>query len=193
MARDANGKFIGGGVSEPAENGGADIETHSPAGDGGLVDSQPLAGINPAEEVRRSRGRPAGSTKKTGQRSGSAKRKETPGAAETDNSARINSEPVNPDFVSFILMGVHEMAAVAFKAKELVLSDAEAKQLGYAASRVLELYNIRMTPAQEAWGMLIKVGANIYFPRIVEIRMRKKDEKLKNVTPSTVTNPPVQP
>ncbi len=78
-------------------------------------------------------------------------------------------------------MGIHEMAAMALKAKELELTVDEATKLGVAVARVADIYNIRMTPTQEAWGMLIKTTANIYYPRIVAIRRRTKEEKLAPV------------
>lgn len=191
MARDANGKFVGGTVggtveTANADSGSPDLENPVLAGSettdgddgeniGGSTGVDPAAISADRAEKRgtpkRGRGRPPGKTKakERGQKSADA--------SAGQPAAQENSSSLDPDFVSFVLASIHEMAAKIVKADELKLTDDEARRMSAATLRVAEFYDIRMSAKSQAWAAFGTTCANIYYPRISMIAARKREER----------------
>lgn len=178
--RDANGKFIG-GVAEPKPADGSEAVSTSAGepetvGGNGAVDFGAIdaerddtrgGGGHSSSREKRGRGRPKGSAKK-----------------ETNHKADLK-EPPSPkpraefdlDGISYMLLSLHSMAAVAFKATELSLSESEGKELSKCLVNVAEFYNVAPSPKLQAWMALIMCCGVIYYPRVTMINERLKMEK----------------
>jgi hypothetical protein len=200
MVGNTNGQSVS-GAGEPSDEilGNVGIDNNASENTiSGNDDS--IKGVNPAAitEQKRGRGRPFGSSKKAESRSGnkakgSAKRASGTYTSSAESTVEatpyIEKTKVNPDFVSFVLYSMHEMAGVAFQANEFKLTEQEAMKLGAASANVLEIYNVKLTPAQEAWGMLIQTCFVVYQPKIMAIKKRRKEEKEAKKTGAVMPSP----
>lgn len=68
------------------------------------------------------------------------------------------------------------MAAGAFNAPELLLDDAEAKQVSNAIGEVAKHYSVNVDPKTLAWLNLGWAVSCVYGSRVVAIGMRKRNE-----------------
>ena len=120
----------------------------------------------PSVAVKRGRGRPPGP----------AKQREEGGEARN----------IRVTFVEKTLFAIHTGVATITKCPELLLEKEDAKLLGEAVAGVLAFHKIRMTPKQEAYGILMEAFAQVYPPMAVSLWFRKKmeaEERAKNSPP----------
>lgn len=153
-----------------------------PPGDGNSgADNRPASPPAEGESGPRKRGRPRGPATAAG----TQERSETP-------------RNIRASFVEKSLMGIHLALAALSKCPEFELQKDDAKALGEATANVLAFYKVRMTPKQEAYGLLIEAAAQVYPPMFASIYFRKmaeaKEKARNNPTPIRTDAPrPVAP
>lgn len=186
MARDANGKFVSGTDEPAAEDGGSDDailksgastdsgDDDETGGDNGSPEASPASTDPAAITAKRKAGRPRGANYKS--RKTKTPRGRSNASVEPETEAE-NTVSIDPDFVTFILGSIHEMAAKIVKAEELKLTPEEAAKMAQATLRVAEFYDIRMSQKAQAWAAFGTVCANIYYSRISLIIARQRKEK----------------
>jgi hypothetical protein len=102
------------------------------------------------------------------------------GTGSGKSSAPRKASEVNLNGLEAILLNLHGMAAVAFKAQEFALEKKEAEQLATALAAVADHYPMTIAPKTLAWINLVMASSAIYGPRIYLYRQRvnkERDEK----------------
>lgn len=187
---------IGGPESEPANNDAKSDSTV--AGIQGRIDPA-IARATIGDESA-----PTGAGDFTGTATGDPAG-HSPGPAPGDTPRRGRGRPrkdstseggearnIRVSFIEKTLMAIHLGISAISKCPELALEEDDAKKLAEAAKPVLELYSVRLTKKQEAYGLLIEAAATVYPPMIVSLYLRKKmeAEERRKRTPVDVTPKP---
>lgn len=137
-------------------------------GTGGGGEAAPDAQlVNPADVAA---GEPVPDTapKRRGRKPGSGGRK----TAKKEASLGV-------DDVKFGLILLHGVAANAFQAPELALTEPQADAYAKALHHVSTFYDLDVAPKYAAWGMLATVAGGIYFEKIAALSNRRRLEKQK--------------
>lgn len=160
----------------------APVTTSEPIGDTTGAAEGNAPGSATGEPAKRGRGRPRKDQTNAGQASslGSEPRAD-------------NSRNVRVSFIEKTLYSIHLAAAGISKCPELALDKDDAKKLAEATAGVLALYKIRMTPKQEAYGLLIEAMATVYPPMLFSVYLRKKMEAEQRKKQGPVIIPPSPP
>jgi hypothetical protein len=168
------------------DDGGTNIgeqSSDSSPGDGGIANSGIGGAIDPASEVKRKRGRPPGS----GKRSANIE----PGNASAGIDAGkkpIKKTELDVGSLATQLEGVHKMAAIFLKNPTIEISTDESKKLAQALQNLAKQYSITVNPAVMAWVQLIGVSGAIYGPRIaVNIMVREQMKQKRKAEVSLQT------
>jgi hypothetical protein len=104
---------------------------------------------------------------------------------------------VDVDLFASQLMGAHLIAATLFKAPELGITEAEAKQLAKAIKSLMAQYSINVSAKSVALMQFVGTASAVYAPRMIFIAKRKSAESSKRkadtgiVTPVPTAVPPV--
>lgn len=153
------------------------------------IESAPAAATGPAHDFN---GNATGDAPGTG---AGAAPKRGRGRPRKDGSASESGEARNirVSFIEKTLMAIHLGVSAITKCPELELQEDDAKKLAEAAKPVLELYSVRLTKKQEAYGLLIEAMATVYPPMVVSLYLRKKmeAEERRKRTPVDITPQPV--
>lgn len=98
------------------------------------------------------------------------------------------ARPLPVSTVEMFLISSHAMLAGALELPELALDKDDANNLAVPITKVAALYDLKVDPRLEAYGMLIIAILGVYGPKVGAIYERKRAENAKNVTPK----PPAQ-
>lgn len=158
-------------------------------GNGGGGNSERVAG--PVEFERDD----AGNLVRNADGSPRKRRGRKPGAG--NGSARKVGQKAKSDIsitgVEKILLSLHSMAAVGFRAPELMLDETEARAMGEGIMAVQSHYNFDASAEVIAWVNLAMILMGIYGPRIMLIRDRKREESPKKKESAAQVIPGVPP
>ena len=107
--------------------------------------------------------------------------------------SRDREEENSGENISKMLRECHDMLSALTGIPELLLAQEEADKMGDAIADVQSLYPDVgfISPEIAAWSRLAMVGVVVYWPRIVLIRKRLKEEEAKrdiNVTPISASS-----
>ena len=94
------------------------------------------------------------------------------------------ARPLPISTVELFLISSHAMMAGAFDLPELKLDKDDANNLAIPIVKVAALYDLKVDPRLEAYGMLIIAIAGVYGPKVGAIYERFRQENARNVTPS---------
>lgn len=111
----------------------------------------------------------AGTAPKRGRPKGSTNKERETGNIDATRNVRVS-------FIEKTLYTIHLGVSAMTQCPELELGKEDAKTLAEATAGVLALYKVRMTPKQEAYGLMLEAVAQVYPPMIFSIWMRKKME-----------------
>jgi len=78
---------------------------------------------------------------------------------------------------------MHGMLAAISKTPEMALDNEEAMALAKGIADVAQYYPVNMAPEIYAWINLAMIAVPIYGSRIYLVSQRRREEKMKNVTP----------
>lgn len=151
------------------ENGGAGIENFEPHPADAIT--EPTEGGSATEPIKKRRGRPPGSTNKTGTTKGSAKAKSSV------------SEALKTDFCAAMLVNIHSIIAEATKIPEMDMQLAEATQVVQAGITLANEYDLTASSKQIAWCNFLFVFGTVYGTRILAFHKRTQKKKPVNVVP----------
>lgn len=104
------------------------------------------------------------------------KRGRKPGGG-TKTATATKALPLDVSAIQFSLTGIHQLLAVALKAKEFELSEIEAKVLAENVANVGRHYDLVASQKSIDWFNLCMALSTIYGTRIIAISARKTHEK----------------
>lgn len=93
------------------------------------------------------------------------------------------ARPLPVSTVELFLISSHAMMAGAFDMPELKLDKDDANNLAVPITKVAALYDLKVDPRLEAYGMLIIAIAGVYGPKVGAIYERMRAEHARNVSP----------
>lgn len=114
------------------------------------------------------------------------RRRAAPDAQTRAQGARVTSTKARPlpiSTVEIFLVSTHAMLAGVLEVPELKLTTDDANNLAVPITKVAALYDVKVDPRLEAYGMLIIACIGVYGPKIGQFMERMKAEQARNVTP----------
>lgn len=183
-----NGKLDGGNGNPAGRIDPAIARSAGEAGSGPAYGSEPPTATGNPGPTNDTGGTPGGPAGQPAPRGRGRPRKDgtNPPAKESGEARNIRAS-----FVEKTLFAIHTGVAVLTKCPEFSLDKEDAKTLGDGVAGVLAFHKIRMTPKQEAYGILMEAVALIYPPMLASVYFRKKMEaeaKAKNAPPAPPKN-----
>ncbi len=127
--------------------------------------------LTDAEKAARANARPA--PRKVRERVTPARSAATPAASR----AAKTSAPITDEKMKGLLLATHQIAAIALRAPEIALDDAEAATMADAILTCLREYDIALSGKAAAMIGLVGACAIVYIPRAVLIKDRKLRER----------------